>query len=124
MTGKVWQATRATTVIEFTRVMQEIKNIREEAHNWLSAKPATQWSKSHFREFSKYDMLLNNLFESINGDTSILEARSLPIYSLLEAIRVKIMNRRTSKRLYMDKWYADFGPKVCEILEFNTVQSG
>ncbi|KAL5578836.1 hypothetical protein UlMin_011278 [Ulmus minor] len=38
---KVWQAARATTVIEFTRVMQDIKNISEEAHNWLSAKPTT-----------------------------------------------------------------------------------
>ncbi|KAL5562042.1 hypothetical protein UlMin_031789 [Ulmus minor] len=110
--GKVWQAARVTIVTEFTRVMQEIKNISEEAHNWLSAKPATQWSRSHFREFPKCDMLLNNLCKSINGDTTILEARSLSIYSLLEAIRVKIMNRRSSKRLYMDKWHADLGPKV------------
>ena len=57
-------------------------------------------------------MLLNNLCESVNGDTAILEVRSLPIYSLLKAIRVKIMNHKASRRLYMDKWYADLGPKV------------
>ena len=90
--GKVWQAARAITVIEFTRVIEDIKSISEEAHKWLSAKPATQWSISHFRKFPKCDMLLNNLYESLNGDTSILEARSLPIYSLLKAIRAKIMN--------------------------------
>ena len=32
---------------------------------------------------------------------------------------MKIMNRRAS----MDKWYADLGPKVCEILEVNAFQS-
>ena len=33
---KVWEATRATTVQDFNRVMAQIKEMNEGAHKWLS----------------------------------------------------------------------------------------
>ena len=62
-------------------------------------------------------MLLNNLCESVNGDRVILEARSAPIFFMLEMIRVKIMNRRVNRRIDMEKWYHNIGPRVVEFIE-------
>ncbi|KAL5572969.1 hypothetical protein UlMin_022566 [Ulmus minor] len=114
---KIWQATRCSNVNDFNNVMEDIKGISESAWLWLSDKLASTWTKSHFSEYSKCDMLLNNLCELVNGDRTILEARSAPIWTMLELIRVKIMNRRAKRRADIEKWYDNVGPKVSEIME-------
>ncbi|KAK2644759.1 hypothetical protein Ddye_019954 [Dipteronia dyeriana] len=121
---KVWEAANATTVEDFNRVMTKIKDMNEKAHEWLCEKPAKQWSKSHFRDWSKCDILLNNLCESVNGDRVILEERSAPIFSMLEMIRVKIMNRKAKRRIDLEKWYQNIGPRVAEFMELQTQHSG
>ena len=61
---------------------------------------------------------------NINGDRVILEARFNPILSMLEMIRVKIMNRRAQRRIDMDMWYSDIGPRIVEIMEVEVQKSG
>ena len=74
--NKVWQAARSSKVEDFVEVMEQIRRIDERAWRWLTEKPATQWSRSHFRTYPKCDMLLNNFCEGINGD------RTMPIYTM------------------------------------------
>lgn len=42
---KLWECARATTVQEFGRNMDEMKNLSKEAFDWLAQKPPSQWSK-------------------------------------------------------------------------------
>ncbi|XP_022851077.1 uncharacterized protein LOC111372890, partial [Olea europaea var. sylvestris] len=62
----LWDAARATTVLQWVHHMQRMLDIDQGAYEWLESKPASHWSKSHFREGNKCDMLLNNLCESFN----------------------------------------------------------
>lgn len=69
----LWACARATTLVKFKRKLNELKDVDEKAYKWLLKKTPTEWSKSHFRESVKCDMLLNNLCESFN--VTILHAR-------------------------------------------------
>ncbi|KAK3211005.1 hypothetical protein Dsin_015711 [Dipteronia sinensis] len=115
---------RATIVEDFSKVITQIEDMNEEAHEWLCEKHAHQWSKSHFRDWPKCDMLLNNLCESINGDRVILEAMSAPIFSMLEMIRVKSMNPRANRRIDMEKWYHYIGHRVAKFMELQAQDNG
>jgi hypothetical protein len=49
------------------------------------------WVRAYFSEFPKCDILLNNNCEVFNK--YILEARELPILSMLERIRTQLMTK-------------------------------
>ncbi|KAG8379523.1 hypothetical protein BUALT_Bualt07G0097900 [Buddleja alternifolia] len=53
----LWRAAKACTPNEFTKRMQQIRNLDESATVWLSDKPPQQWSKSNFSCFPrKWDL--------------------------------------------------------------------
>ncbi|XP_062085284.1 uncharacterized protein LOC133791371 [Humulus lupulus] len=81
----LWAAARATTPQEFKRKMQAIKDVNPHAYAWLAGKLPNQWTKSHFQETVKCDMLVNNLCEIFNA--TIMIARDKPIVTLLEKVR-------------------------------------
>ncbi|XP_062112502.1 uncharacterized protein LOC133823668 [Humulus lupulus] len=81
----LWAAARATTPQEFKRKMQAIKDVNPHAYAWLAGKLPNQWTKSHFQETVKCDMLVNNLCESFSA--AIMIARDKPIVTLLEKVR-------------------------------------
>ena len=111
----LWACAKATTETEFKKRMQELKDEDEKAYEWLLKRPASQWSKSHFRDFVKCDMLLNNLCESFNS--VILPARDKPIITLLERVRFWIMCRFAHKRQQVHKWRTEVGNRIMEIME-------
>ena len=111
----LWACAKATTETEFKRRMQELKDQVEKAYEWLLKRPASQWSKSHYRDFVKCDMLLNNLCESFNS--AILPARDKPIITLLERIRFWLMRRFATKRNEVHKWVNEVGNKIMDIME-------
>ncbi|KAK8651093.1 hypothetical protein V6N13_140707 [Hibiscus sabdariffa] len=79
----------------------KLKALSEAAYTWVKDKDPAQWSRSHFSNRSKCDMLLNNHCESFNK--SISEARDKPILTMMETIRTKIMVRIVSKREAAEK---------------------
>ncbi|XP_022869495.1 uncharacterized protein LOC111388904 [Olea europaea var. sylvestris] len=81
----LWRATKSTYLAEFTGWMDKIKEEKKPAWEWLCAKPAEQWSKSHFMTASKCEILLNNLCEWFNN--YIKEAREKDILTLLQSIQ-------------------------------------
>ncbi|XP_011093261.1 uncharacterized protein LOC105173270 [Sesamum indicum] len=87
----MWKAVRASTVRDFKLRMEEIKKLDEKAFDWLKEKPPSEWSKSHFTELPKCDMLLNNYCESFNPN--ILDARDKSILTMLEWIREYLMQK-------------------------------
>ncbi|XP_020080199.1 uncharacterized protein LOC109703884 [Ananas comosus] len=92
-----------------------IKETDAVAYEWLADKPPQQWSRSHFREFPKCDMLLYNMCECFNR--YILQARAKPILSMLEAIRCKLMNRLYMKMEAAEKYNGSICPKIIKKFE-------
>ncbi|KAL5564403.1 hypothetical protein UlMin_027567 [Ulmus minor] len=88
---EVWVAVKATIVAAFTTIMDRIKALDVDASEWLANKRPQEWSKSHFGDHCKCDVLLNNWCESFNGTDMLLEARDKPILSCLEHIRKYLM---------------------------------
>ncbi|KAF7139509.1 hypothetical protein RHSIM_Rhsim07G0151200 [Rhododendron simsii] len=109
------KATRATTVPHFIKAMEEMKAADPRACNWLCERPPIHWSRSHFDTFSKCDMLLNNLCESYNS--AILPAREQPIISMLERIRLILMEMIHKRRDAMMRSKHPICPKIVKRIE-------
>ena len=79
------------------------------------------WSRSHFSTSFKDDLLLNNLCESFN--VTLVEARQKPILSMLEDIRVYLMQMMNARGSYMSKWQKLLCSNIHKILEKNKVEA-
>jgi hypothetical protein len=111
----LWMAAMATYIVDHEKKMLELKELSNDAYEWLNKKTAHEWSKSHFSTQSKYVMLLNNLCECFNK--YILDARDKPILIMLEMIRTKLMRRLQVKRVAMMKYKGSICPKFLKKLE-------
>jgi hypothetical protein len=89
--------------------MEKMKALNEDAYKWLEKMPPNTWVRAYFSEFPKCDILLNNNCEVFNS--YILEARELPILSMLERIKCQLMTRHYSKQQEIGKDSA-FCPKI------------
>lgn len=76
-----WKAAKATYKAEFDRLMDELKGIDEDAHNWLLDHSTTIWARHMFSEDGLSDTVLNNMCESFNS--RILKFRSKPIITMV-----------------------------------------
>ncbi|KAL4388868.1 hypothetical protein GQ457_09G012750 [Hibiscus cannabinus] len=99
----LWKAARSTYVTQFTTSMNEMKAISKDAHDW-----------------SKCDMLLNNLSECFNK--IILEARDKPILTMLEIIRTKMMRRIVQRKEEAEKYTGILCPRIQKKLD-NQIQN-
>lgn len=81
--------------------MVDMKKLNDKAYDWLDKKNAKQWSKSHFSTIACFDVLCNNLHESFNS--TIMEVREQLILSMMESIRLEIMEKIFAKRLTVKK---------------------
>ncbi|XP_022854823.1 uncharacterized protein LOC111376128 [Olea europaea var. sylvestris] len=113
----LWDVARATTISQWRQHVQRMMDLDPAAYGWLEEKPASQWSKSHFREWNQCDMLLNNLCESFNS--TIVAVKEKPILTMLEDIRVYLMRRIVSRRESCYRWTTAVGPRMQKILDKN-----
>ncbi|KAH7863262.1 hypothetical protein Vadar_015438 [Vaccinium darrowii] len=109
----LWKVSRATTVQSFTRAMNEMKDTSVGAFNWLSQRPPSIWA-DHAFTYPKCDILLNNLCESFNS--SISRAGDQPIVSMLERIRLILMEtiHKTRSAMTRYKYLSQGGEKLRE----------
>ncbi|KAK8530667.1 hypothetical protein V6N13_122291 [Hibiscus sabdariffa] len=117
----LWAAARASYVGEFNYWMEKIEKTCDSAYKWLKEKPAEEWSRSHFRTFSKCDMLLNNLCESFNN--VLLDVRDKPILTMLEEINSKLMRRVYKQRDAMRRFDGQICPKIQKKLDKLKIES-
>jgi len=75
-------AAKATYYQGWETNMEELKKVNQEAAEWLHAIPRNSWCKHAFSEYSRCDVLMNNLSESFNS--TILLARDKPIITMME----------------------------------------
>ncbi|XP_042018945.1 uncharacterized protein LOC121766757 [Salvia splendens] len=113
---KIWEATRATNVYAFDKVMKEVKGLNTAAHTWLTAHTAKEsWSRAFFGFEANCDILVNNISECYNR--VLLFAREKPLYGMLECICMYLMDKFTSRRKMAAKLEDCVGPKIRRKLE-------
>jgi hypothetical protein len=100
----MWRAAKATYRNAFEREMKAIKDISVEAFNYLCEIEPRHWTRAMFKGDSKCDTLVNNISEAFNA--VIVVPRSKPVVSMLEDIRVYVMERWQLNREKIAK-YAD-----------------
>ena len=76
-----WRAVKTTYKKEFDKVINELKEIDDDAHSCLNAHSTTKWARHMFSEDSLTETILNNMCESFNS--RILKFRSKPIISIV-----------------------------------------
>ncbi|KAK9998999.1 hypothetical protein SO802_018602 [Lithocarpus litseifolius] len=111
----LWRCAAATTVRDFEKRMQDMKDLDKEAWEYLANIEPTQWTKSHFTQRAISDCYVNNLSELLNS--IILDARDKPIIAMLERIRIY------SKRTKIEKFTSDICPNIIQKLEQLKVDS-
>ena len=117
----LWRCAAATTVREFERCMQYIRDLDEKAYEYLAKIEPTQWIRSQFTPRALTDCLVNNLSESFNA--MILEFRDKPILAMLEWIRIKLMTRIYTKKEGIQKYAGKLCPNIQDRLEKLKVES-
>ncbi|XP_039850356.1 uncharacterized protein LOC120708958 [Panicum virgatum] len=80
------------------------------------------WSRAFFKLGSNCDSVDNNLCESFNH--CIIDARFLPVISMNEAIRRKVMVGIQENRAKAEKWKGTICPNIFKKLKMNIVRSG
>ncbi|KAM0839638.1 hypothetical protein ACQ4PT_060185 [Festuca glaucescens] len=75
--NQLWKIARTTTIQRWEEAMEEMKLLNKEAYDWL-----------------KCDILLNNNCEVFNK--YILEARELPVLTMIDRINQQLMTRENS----------------------------
>ncbi|KAK4389499.1 hypothetical protein Sango_2286900 [Sesamum angolense] len=111
----LWKAAKATRVVDFEKIMNELREKDLEAFKWLAKRPAAQWSRSYFGCNAKCDILLNNMCESFNA--TIVEARSRPIVDMLQTIRMMLMKRVYVKRDQIKKHKGKLTTNIQKLIE-------
>ena len=92
----LWRCAAATTVKEFKRCMQYIKDLDEKAYEYLANIASAQWIRSHFTLRALIDCLVNNLSESFNS--MILKSRDKPILAIWSGLELDLWLSFTQKR--------------------------
>ncbi|KAF7828709.1 Sporozoite surface protein 2 [Senna tora] len=119
----MWNAAKATYRQEWERAMLEIRKVNEAAYQYLMQIPPRHWTKSAFTLGPKSDQLLNNMCETFNS--VILKAREKPIVTMIEEIKVYLIERWAKNRKDAEKLPSQgVLPKIRKRLEKEFKESG
>lgn len=119
----LWRIVRSSNLQLYEAAMKDLEEYDVAAFTWVKKGPIlNQWRRAFFSDHVKSDMLCNNLSESFKA--FILEARDKPIISLMEGIRVLIMQKIEGRRSWILK-LPESGccPRIRDLVEKNVVDS-
>ena len=86
-----WKACNATTECKFKEIMKELELLCKPAHKYLMDKDPKTWSWAYYETGRCCDAVENGGNESFNA--IIVDARKKPIISMLEDIRMYMMDK-------------------------------
>jgi len=115
-------AAKATYYEAWESKMNEMKEVKLKAYEWLLAIPTKCWCKHAFPFYSRCDVLMNNLSESFNA--TILLQRDKPIITMFEWIRTYLMSRFASLRESAMRYRGSIMPKPLRRLDREIEKSG
>ncbi|XP_043700398.1 uncharacterized protein LOC122651138 [Telopea speciosissima] len=90
-----WTASSVCTVNQFESAMSDIRTMDNTAYEWLMKDPESMWARHAFDTGAKSDHITNNMLESFNQWVSTI--RTKPILTLIDTLRLKIMDRMYHK---------------------------
>ena len=117
----MWDAAGASTIKSFEAHMLKIKEVDEGAYDWMIKQEPKTWARCFFSPHAKCDAIHNNISESFNS--YIKQGRDMPILSMLEWIRKRLMKRIHVKYNGMLKYRGNICPNVQDKLELLKIES-
>lgn len=105
-----WEASRAANVIDFQKGMEKVRAVDLACYETLRRIHPRFWSRHAFDRVSKSDHCTNNMTESFNAWIGV--HRKLPLLTLLEFIRKKMMKRMINRRRKVEAWGSEIARKV------------
>lgn len=114
--NQLWACARSSSVSRWNRNMDRMKVLDRKAYDWLQLMPPQTWVRAFFSTFPKCDILLNNMCEVFNS--YILEAREMPILSMLQTMKCQLMTRYYTKHKDVgSEWQGAICPKIRKKLQ-------
>ena len=87
-----WNTAKASYQLDYERIMNEIKAANPNAYDYLIKKDPKTWSRAFFGFNCACEAVENGFSECFNA--ILVKVRSKPIITMLEAIRVILMERK------------------------------
>ncbi|KAJ0011055.1 hypothetical protein Pint_33920 [Pistacia integerrima] len=105
-----WAMSKATNRPDFVKAMGSVKDVDEGAYKWLLENEPNQWSRHAFDTTAKLDHITNNMSECFNSWLD--EDRELPILSLLELYRHRVMKQLQCRLKAGTEWITPLPPVI------------
>lgn len=119
---KFWRCAKSSCEVIFNYNKAKLaEETPDGATDMLKTAPE-HWSRAFFKLGSNCDSVDNNMCESFNN--SIMDSRFLPVISMNEIIRRKVMVRIQENRTKAEKWQGTICPNVFKKLKLNIERSG
>ncbi|GKD46623.1 hypothetical protein Tco_1271268 [Tanacetum coccineum] len=115
-----WATSKATYPYLFQKIMEKIKRANPKAHDYLMKKDLKTWSRAYFNEDMCCEAVENGFSECFNS--VLVSVRHKLIITMLESMRVIIMERMNTIRHLMKKWNGEICPNIQKILELRKDQ--
>ena len=110
-----WAASKATYPGLFNKIMDRIKKVNPKAYDYLLKKDPKTWSRAYFHLGQNCEAIENGFSECFNS--VIMNVKDKPLITMLEAMRVIVLERMNIMRKFCDKWTEDICPNIQKILE-------
>lgn len=105
-----WKAAKSTTEQDFEFFMKQIRDVSEPAYVYLKDKGPKTWSRAFFQVDRACDAVENGVSESFNA--ALIHSRRRPIITMLEEIRLFVMERSYQMKLKGRKWEHELCPST------------
>nr|GEU84129.1 multidrug resistance-associated protein 5 [Tanacetum cinerariifolium] len=102
--------------LNFSTIMDKIKNVNPNAHKYLMDKNPRAWSRAFFEVDIGYEAIENGFSECFNS--VIVNVRHKTLLTMLEAIRVVVLERMNKMRKISRKWNLDVCLNIKKRLEW------
>ncbi|CAI9286313.1 unnamed protein product [Lactuca saligna] len=106
--NKFWSACNATIEQSFKEIVKDIELLSPEASNHLIEKDPRTWSRAYYQVGRCCSSVENGGCESFNA--VIVEARKKPIITMLEELRMYMMNKLFTTKV--NGWSSDVSPEI------------
>ncbi|XP_023733916.2 uncharacterized protein LOC111881756 [Lactuca sativa] len=97
-----WAASMSCTEADFKMNMESIKKLSPSTYEYLMSKQLETWCRAYFGTGYACEAVENGISECFNS--IILDARKKPLITMLEEIRIYIMERFAYMNVESEKW--------------------
>nr|KAJ0198726.1 hypothetical protein LSAT_V11C600327810 [Lactuca sativa] len=110
-----WAAAKSTTEGHFKFNMERIRAISSAAYDHLMAREPTSWCRAYFSTGLACEAVENGIAECFNA--IIVDARKKPLLTMLEEIRLYMMERAFNLKQEAENWVGEVCPSAVTKME-------